>query len=307
MDATVVGIVPESIYDGTTAHDNIVTVTATPVVSDHDDGNVSAAGTEGDKSLVHRLTELKEAKGAGLLRREEYDNMRAKLLASYGNEIPSIPTTQHQSQAVSTDRSDRSEVAPLRNLSMINTKEDRMEDKMGQAIADGDAETVQKLIESGHSVNSRNWDQDTPLIYAAWCGHANAARVLEVLLRHGADVEMANSHGYTALMFCAGGSSRAKSSLQSVKVCLRYGANINRRVIITRGRLKEKTGMTAVHFAALRRSHDSKAILEFLLDAGGDMEAMDDMGNTPLQYAYEAGSNEHISLLLARGAASGSK
>ena len=62
MDASVVGIVPESIYDSTTAHDDIVTVTATPVDSDHDDSNLSAAGTWGDKSLVHRLTELKEAK-----------------------------------------------------------------------------------------------------------------------------------------------------------------------------------------------------------------------------------------------------
>ena len=58
---------------------------------------------------------------------------------------------------------------------------------------------------------------------------------------------------------------------------------------------------TELHFAA--RSNTNPAVLQSLLDAGADVEALDDGGDTPLHWAVAGNTNPAvIKVLLAAGA-----
>ena len=65
------------------------------------------------------------------------------------------------------------------------------------AAAEGDTQTVRKLLRSGSDVDARNKYGMTARMYAAERNHAGA---LDVLLKAGADIDAKNNEGSTALM-----------------------------------------------------------------------------------------------------------
>jgi hypothetical protein len=66
------------------------------------------------------------------------------------------------------------------------------------AASDGDKKLVQRLLkEEKLDVNSRDWDDLTPLIPAASAGHVD---IVKLLLKEGADVNAKDKDGITALM-----------------------------------------------------------------------------------------------------------
>ena len=70
----------------------------------------------------------------------------------------------------------------------------------------GHERVVELLIQHGAEINLQNSVGDTALMRAAQHGHE---RVVELLLRHGADINLQNSGGGTALMRAAiGGHER---------------------------------------------------------------------------------------------------
>jgi ankyrin repeat protein len=151
----------------------------------------------------------------------------------------------------------------------------------------------------------------TPLLRAA---HASDLPALELLLRHGALVDLPNASGITPLMAAAGlgvspFTDRAKdktegASIQVARRLLEAGAEVNRqsfdpRRLHTERRVREQmygtifqmsfryaylqpSGRTALHGAAQKGWNE---MLRFLVDNGARLDVVDATGKTPWDMA----------------------
>lgn len=96
---------------------------------------------------------------------------------------------------------------------------------------------VQLLLERGANPNIPDKEGGTPLMSAAWMGHA---KIVIVLLDGGAEINARNNDGETALIRAA-----EKGEAKTVKVLLERGANIN---------VQDKNGKTALA-RAIEKNH----------------------------------------------------
>jgi ankyrin repeat protein len=104
--------------------------------------------------------------------------------------------------------------------------------------------------------------------------------VLRVLLDHGADPNLATGQRVTALMLAAGlgwkdvySQGTELDAIEFMKTCLERGANVNGT---------DDNGNTALHGAAQR---GSTAVIDFLIEKGGRLDAANKKGRTPLDEA----------------------
>jgi cytohesin len=110
-------------------------------------------------------------------------------------------------------------------------------------------------------------------------------KVVELLLTAGADVELADLAGFTAL-HCAA----MRPEPEFIQALLGKGADF---------RAQTRTGETPLHFAARL---GSPATVELLLKNGAKVGKVDRFGNTPLFLAAAGGNLESARLLLKNGA-----
>ncbi|HEX7111411.1 MAG TPA: ankyrin repeat domain-containing protein, partial [Mizugakiibacter sp.] len=158
------------------------------------------------------------------------------------------------------------------------------------AAACGDAEAVDKLLELGFAVDTRDAKGASALIRACGGGHAEAVRRL---LDAGADPTLAAQTGATALSACAGARQAALA-----KTLLARGAPADQRL---------PGEVTALMIASALGYPD---VVETLLDGGADVRAVDARGRTALHAAAQFCFDSRDSLrcrrlldaLLARGA-----
>jgi len=129
-----------------------------------------------------------------------------------------------------------------------------------------DCAAIKCMIENGAEINAQNKAGKTPLHEAArpWSG----CMVTQHLLDHGADPEIGDNEGNTALHVAMDSSSLAHVKL-FVSRC-----NVN---------LQNRQGKTALHLA-LKGFHRLEAT-QCLLDHGADPEIADNEGNTALHVA----------------------
>jgi ankyrin repeat protein len=180
-----------------------------------------------------------------------------------------------------------------------------------QAVSQGNSEMVRLLLERGADVNKGGTRGLTPLMSVfrshpeivallraagAHVGLIEAiriddrARVLE-LLDSGADIDAENAVGLTPLILAAG-----FGDLEMIRLLLTRGADLYRT--------------SSFHSTALTQaiSGDQHETVNFLLDAGMDINAPGFVGNehmggrTPIYHAIPIGHQEMIRLLIARGA-----
>jgi N-acyl-D-amino-acid deacylase len=130
-------------------------------------------------------------------------------------------------------------------------------------------------------VNARDDDGSTPLMHAALNGDPNTVKLL---LERGANPNLANYEGATALLW-------AVDDLNKVKLLLAAGADVN---------AKAKHGATALLAACLR--FGSGPVVTELLNHHADANVIDDNGSTPLIRAASSGDTGDIIQLLAHGA-----
>lgn len=149
---------------------------------------------------------------------------------------------------------------------------------------DSGAEFVKVLIAAGVDVNTAAADGATPLMLASrWYD----AEVIRSLLAAGASVNAKDKMGQTALMYAFQSVGPTDMSLFT-----RAGASVNER---------DARGWTALMYAAFKNfaAEEMKA----LIDAGADVTAVNDEGQTPLMLAAQAGNAKAVKMLLENGMA----
>ena len=152
------------------------------------------------------------------------------------------------------------------------------------AAASGHAEVVTALLGAGFDIDHFGRRSMTPLMLASEEGHLPT---VEVLLAAGADVNLRTSEGGdSALDFAA-----LDGNTDVMKAILGHGVHADVRCPLG--------GCTALHRAACA---NEVGAVELLLDAGADVNAVDNDAQTPLHVAAHFGSSDTSRVLLQRGA-----
>lgn len=158
-----------------------------------------------------------------------------------------------------------------------------------RAVDTTDAAAVQQCLEAGFQVNtpiiSRHAEPLLPLLYACpWCTEPQELEILRLLLSAGADPNVRDADGDTALMYV--------THPTAVRLLLDAGADAT---------LRNHRGQSVLH-PADRFCHIESVRL--LLSAGADPHAEDNEGCTPLfcQRDDLAAHPDILSLLLQSGA-----
>lgn len=157
-------------------------------------------------------------------------------------------------------------------------------------------EDIEPFLEIINDKNDKGW---TSLMIA--CKNSSTKSSIEtvkLLLKHGAEVNIQDRiYGFTALMF-ASESSNIDSSIDTVKVLLENGADIN---------VQSTDGWTALMLASRYSNKDSSIeTVKLLLEHGADPNIWLDNEWTAMKlaacYAYEFSSIKTVKLLLENGA-----
>jgi len=177
-------------------------------------------------------------------------------------------------------------------------------------------EMVEYLIEIGSDIEAKSGGLWTPLHQQAYYGHKDG---VELLLDHGADIEAETSFGFTPLL-----SSIRWDRVEVAKLLLKKGANVNATTELGRTPLiisaiegnselaklfldnnadinmkDSNYKRTALHFAALYGQLD---IVAALAEKCANLNEIDAVGKTPLDYATQYGHEKVAKLLKSLGA-----
>ncbi|MCB0353365.1 MAG: ankyrin repeat domain-containing protein [Bdellovibrionales bacterium] len=155
-------------------------------------------------------------------------------------------------------------------------KEETPNDKLIKASMFGDAGQVKAAIEAGADPNTK--ENNRPVI--SWAAQAGNLEVVQALLSGGADKDLVDGIGHTALLRAAD-----MGSVPVVKALAQAGANVNH---------KAPNGTTAVLMAV---QNGNKELLEALLTAGADPNIADSNGDTPTLMAVQNDQPELLAVL----------
>lgn len=134
------------------------------------------------------------------------------------------------------------------------------------AVRAGHLGDVTRLIAAGTPVDVRDALGSTPLLDASWTGETEIAKFL---IEHGADVNAHHSEsGSTPLQYAV-----LTGRIEMTKLLLQAHASVSSEY---------RDGQSLLHVAAAR---GYGAIIDLLVHAGGNVQALDANGNTPLDSA----------------------
>ncbi|KAF2461003.1 proteasome regulatory particle subunit [Lineolata rhizophorae] len=143
---------------------------------------------------------------------------------------------------------------------------------------------VQLLVQTkGFEIDAQDGVGWTPLMMAV--SLKDADEILDLLLQRGADVNMKNNNGQTALHFTA-----SKNNLDAAKKLISGRAS---------ARIKDKRGQLALHRAA---AVGSVPMIKLLLENKSPLNATDMDGLTALHHAIAEGHGDAAMELLKAGA-----
>ena len=149
-------------------------------------------------------------------------------------------------------------------------------EKLLNAAKNGDLEVVNALIEKGADINLANKDGYTALILAAKYGHLG---VVNALIEKGADINLVNEFGNTALMLAAK-EGRFEVVIELLKI---DGIKLNQKN-------SSFENNTALMLAA-EKGHLN--VVQALIEKGADINLVNEFGNTALVHAAK---NNHIAV-----------
>ena len=144
-------------------------------------------------------------------------------------------------------------------------------------------ELMELAIKAGADVNVPDERGKTALMRAAW--HEKNLKMADLLLKSGSDVNAADNDGVTALMNAAGSYRNGKITSLLIKKGAKTG-------------LKDKAGRTALFYAV---EHGGPELTDLLLKNGADANEPDNEGNNALiylmqthEYGFETGELELV-------------
>lgn len=129
----------------------------------------------------------------------------------------------------------------VRNRARLNTRNQNGETALSIAAFTGKMGYVERLVQAGADINTFGW---SPLIYAAFSGHAEIAGYL---LKHGAEVDVKAPNEATALIFAA-----RFGHIEIVKMLLEAKADPN---------AADDRGLTAIDWALKSANTDSADLI----------------------------------------------
>lgn len=145
-----------------------------------------------------------------------------------------------------------------------------------------------KIKVNPKTINSKNKNGDTPLLFAA--RKANMPAVIDILVQSGADTEIKDKNGYTPLMLAV-----KRPLYPGIATSL-----IKNRANVNAVYAKEKN---SVLMLALADSSVSPGIISVLADTGADVNFKNPDKNTPLLLALKNINNASIiDILISAGA-----
>jgi ankyrin repeat protein len=170
-----------------------------------------------------------------------------------------------------------------------------------RAALKGNFEMVKYLVEHGANVNGRSIDGFLTLRYSD-----DYKSISPYLLQHGADINAKDSDGKTILHACS-----SVHNIKGIEYLLSHGADVN---------AKDSDGKTPLHYVASSPYNTfldinkemsqgettdwttSEETIRLLLDAGADIKARDNKGQTSLHYAANSSNVNVTKYLLKKGA-----
>ncbi|MBW1742326.1 MAG: ankyrin repeat domain-containing protein [Deltaproteobacteria bacterium] len=155
---------------------------------------------------------------------------------------------------------------------------DDKNEKLLQAVKEGDTDKLKALIGKGADANAKDILGSPALIGAACAGHTE---MVEALVSAGADVDAKGALVDSTALICASSEGHA----ETVKVLLAAGADVN---------AKNEYGQSALYLGAQGCHTES---VKALLAAGADVNAKTMNGNTALRVAELMGCKKGVQLL----------
>ncbi|CAG8452049.1 4542_t:CDS:2 [Acaulospora morrowiae] len=161
---------------------------------------------------------------------------------------------------------------------VVDLQDNEGETALYQAAEAGNAEVVEILIRSNAYVEIGNKKNITPLMIAAYNGHADVCRIL-IDIGY-ANVDPQDDSGKTSLTLAS-----YEGHAQTVEVLLARGANVN---------IKDQYGWTALMLAAFSGRLD---VCQLLLIHNADTNVTTDNGKTAVVLARDAGHYDVANLI----------
>ena len=145
--------------------------------------------------------------------------------------------------------------------------------KLLAAVCKNNINGMKEAISLGADVNLKNNEWDTALMYTAYWGRTDIARLL---IEHGADVNAVDKYGNTALMWAC-----EYGHIEIVQLLLEYGVDVNGQ---------DKYGNTAL-INACRWGHTE--IAKLLIEHGAYINIRNDNGQTAMDILRENYPNKY--------------
>ena len=143
---------------------------------------------------------------------------------------------------------------------------------------------LNKPILIGEEYDLEDYDEISPLFYAI--RKYASLELIELLLDNGVDLFQVDADGVSALDMAI--KFKRKDVIQ---YCIEKGFDLNTT--------KRKSGITPVMLAAC---FSDTEMMQMLLDSGGEINAVDNAGMSPLDYSRKLGQKRMVEYLKARGA-----
>ncbi len=164
--------------------------------------------------------------------------------------------------------------------------------------AKGNVEIAQLLIERGADVNIKNSEGRTALMYAAERNHID---YMNLLLKEGAEVNVQDYQGMTALMYAS-----ESVRLNAVELLIKNKAQVGTKDSEGRTALMHvaigSAGATIRDTFSVENTDYNRAVADVLIKNKAVVNDTDQYGNTPLMHAAANGELGVVYLLLDRKA-----
>eukprot|EP00270_Netrium_digitus_P003641 TRINITY_DN14307_c0_g1_i1.p1 TRINITY_DN14307_c0_g1~~TRINITY_DN14307_c0_g1_i1.p1 ORF type:complete len:642 (+),score=208.09 TRINITY_DN14307_c0_g1_i1:218-2143(+) len=246
------------------------------------DASASASLTE-QETLRQTIEDVRDGNGRGCLHFAAHQGQVATcqwLIDEVGVEVDA-KDDEGETPLMLAARDSQVEVAKClleKGADPVATSERTGAQAIHHAAGHGSLELVRLLMARGADVNAVS-DAGPPLLWA--CGHGEKATV-EALLEMGANPNIANEDGVTALLTAA-----ASGETDIVELLVKAGADVNAS--------SAGGGVRPLMVAA---NEGNLRMLNILLAAGADPDQTDDEGARPIQAAASQGFREIVEVLL---------